>query len=682
MKGTERSKTAACYCFGLVISILFIAGCAGQQGDYLRDGTEYGRTSGSFTGSWWNYYERGCSFADGRFYREAIADFEKAIAGREKDQWRAATHGMNVIDYFPHRELGIVYYQRKEYGKAVAELENSVADAPSAKGHYFLNMARAAKIKREGLDRSAPDLMLQASSSQEITKKFSKVVTGVADDDTYIGEIMVDRYRVPVEPAQQKKVFSIEVPLVEGENNIRVAATDLAGRSTEKFLSIYSDRRGPQIEIANVIVHPNQAMVTGNISDDKQLVSLRINNRNWPITGFSSTYNFRVTVPEEEITIVAADRAGNITRAIVRRDEFAPDRKNYPQLAMPDMPITPEGISESDADEPLLLSLSDSSDSEPPYIRIENLGPEEEETFEDMLLIEGQVIDTSLLVYISINGEPILNRNGKRVYFSKVKKLDEGINNFHIIAADEHGNKISKRIKVTRKIHPLKQTGSRMSMAILPFGGKGDNSGPDDAFHDQLFDSFMEQGRFRLIEREKTAAILRDLEPSRTDLLDPGEAATIGRLVDAQSVLVGTVIESPDSVEIIGRLIHADTAAILAVHDIYAEEKGPAALGSLLESLAFKFKSEFPLIEGILLEVKDNTALIDAGSDKQIKPGMVFLCYREGPSIKHPVTGRPVGQEPRILGKLMVEEVYETSSRAQIVEREYGFVVSDKVISQ
>lgn len=676
--------TARYYLFILIAAALFFTGCVEQKQQYVRDGKSYGSTSGTFRGRWWNYYERGRSFSDGKFYQEAIADFKKAIEGREKDQWRSRTYGMHFIDYFPHRELGIVYYNLKDYNTAITELENSVNNAPSAKGHYFLNKARSAKIKHESLDRSAPQLTLQSSSTQELTKSFTKTVKGVAYDDMFIGSIQVGDQKIPMELAVRKKIFNAEVPLAEGENIIKVIASDLAGKSTEKELSIFCDRRGPQVEVESITVQGNEATVIGNVSDNKQLASLTINNIPWPVSGSAPGYNFKVAVPNEKITIVATDGAGNVTRAFVRREEFGVQQQSYPQLAALDMPMQASSHSQVVSDAPRLLFAAKQAvmqDTDPPYIRLEDLGTEEE-TFEDMLLIEGQVSDISLLIYITINGEPIMNRKGKRIFFSQLKKLKKGINEFHIVAADEHGNKISKTIKVTRNIQKIKQIGSRMSVAVLPFEQKSEPSPLGDIIHDQLLDSFIEQGRFKLVERKKIEAILRELKLSNTDLVNPDEAVKLGKIVAAQTMLAGTVIETPDSVEIIGRLIDTETATILASNDIFGEEKGLASLGNLLDSLAYKFKRDFPLIEGILLEVRDGSVLIDAGTEKQLKPSTRFICYREGPPIKHPVTGKLIGTEPQILGKLKVEEVFEGFSKAEILDQESSFTVSDKVIAQ
>ena len=118
-----------------VLSLLLlpcmIVGCAVEQGKvYIKDGKQYGVTSSLiWRGEWWNYYERGSSYAEGAFWPDAIADFQEAIRQRRNDQRRARTYGLHFIDYFPHRELGIAYYHVGRYPEAIHELETFLADA-------------------------------------------------------------------------------------------------------------------------------------------------------------------------------------------------------------------------------------------------------------------------------------------------------------------------------------------------------------------------------------------------------------------------------------------------------------------------------------------------------------------------------------------------------------------------
>jgi hypothetical protein len=72
-----------------------------------------------------------------------------------------------------------------------------------------------------------------------------------------------------MEPAARRKIFSTEESLDEGENRIRIVATDLAGNSTEQHLTIYSDRQGPRIEIEELSIRNGRMYLQGNVSDDK-----------------------------------------------------------------------------------------------------------------------------------------------------------------------------------------------------------------------------------------------------------------------------------------------------------------------------------------------------------------------------------------------------------------------------
>jgi len=106
-----------------------IGGCAGHHPlpYYVKDGKEYGKVTGNFTNNWWNFYERGISYADGELYVEALADLTRAVGMKDKDQRMARTYVMHFVDYFPHRELGVIYYQTGNLQAAKTELELSLS---------------------------------------------------------------------------------------------------------------------------------------------------------------------------------------------------------------------------------------------------------------------------------------------------------------------------------------------------------------------------------------------------------------------------------------------------------------------------------------------------------------------------------------------------------------------------
>ena len=121
-----------------VFSVLALHGCVSPSTSPVRSaGTDVlsanGKGSTFFRHRWWNYYQRGISYADNRQWPQAIADFSAAIDQRDGDQRMARTYGMHFIDYFPSRELGILFFEIGQYEDAREVLERSIASSPSAK---------------------------------------------------------------------------------------------------------------------------------------------------------------------------------------------------------------------------------------------------------------------------------------------------------------------------------------------------------------------------------------------------------------------------------------------------------------------------------------------------------------------------------------------------------------------
>jgi len=223
-------------CFIFITCALLLSGCVGKQQTQQRQEATSVAAPVDFNGQWWEFYKRGLSFAEKEMYPEATADFLEAIAKQDTDQWQAPIDNGLAVDYFPHRELGVIPVTGKEYDKAIVELESSMASAPSAKASFFLNKVRADKLSRDTTDRKAPEVHFKGSTAPEITSSCTQVVTGVANDDTGLAALTVGGKSVPISLAEKHKVFTTEVALTEGKNSILAMATDLAGKTTGKTL--------------------------------------------------------------------------------------------------------------------------------------------------------------------------------------------------------------------------------------------------------------------------------------------------------------------------------------------------------------------------------------------------------------------------------------------------------------
>jgi hypothetical protein len=299
----------------------------------------------------------------------------------------------------------------------------------------------------------------------------------------------------------------------------------------------------------------------------------------------------------------------------------------------------------------------------------------------EKVYLEGQVKGESPVVGLEINSKPILKRKGKLILFSQFIELADGEHQIVIRARDEKGQVTKKTISIIRRIPKALQLAERMSLTVLPFDQKGDLTAASDFFQDFMIDAIVNQDRFQVVERNKLDIILQEQKLSRTHLFDDKTALKIGRLVAAQSLMAGSIIQSRLGSEIIARMIDTETSDILAVVDIYDEVTDISSMRSLSEGLAIKFHREFPLIDGVVVQKKGNSIFTDLGKGK-IKIRRRLIVFREEP-IKHPVTGKWLGSDNVILGRARVTQVMPELSKADILDGKTETIKPlDKVITE
>jgi TolB-like protein len=71
-----------------------------------------------------------------------------------------------------------------------------------------------------------------------------------------------------------------------------------------------------------------------------------------------------------------------------------------------------------------------------------------------------------------------------------------------------------------------------------------------------------------LVERQKLAALLEEQELALSDLMDTSKAISIGRLMAADYIVTGTVVEMSTSVVIFGRIINIETGEVESVAQV------------------------------------------------------------------------------------------------------------------
>jgi hypothetical protein len=278
-----------------------------------------------FRGKWWHYYQRGMEYSDEKKLDDALQDLKKAVGMREKDQRMARTYGMHFIDYFPHRELGIVYLGRGELDKAIAELELSVRSTESAKAIYYLNAARKAKLSGSGKAVRAPvAINFEKPSETLLTRARSVVVKASAVSDAFISRVTVNGVPFPVEEAKSKISIVQEVSLDDDPKEIRIVAEDLAGNRSVASLPVQVKREGPVLTISLISYErrdqKSYARVLGEVSDGLGIQSVRVGGRQVKANG-ARAYTIDLVVERKDadtLIVQAEDIIGNETVAEVK----------------------------------------------------------------------------------------------------------------------------------------------------------------------------------------------------------------------------------------------------------------------------------------------------------------------------------------------------------------------------
>jgi hypothetical protein len=683
----------------LLLLLLTSTGCAVDQGKiYIKDGKQYGVTSSlTWRGTWWNYYERGSSYAEGEFWQDAIADFDAAIKQREVDQRRARTYGLHFLDYFPHRELGVVYYRLRRHSDAIRELETSLQAVESAKAKFYLNKARQALFGQTGRDTPPPGILVDGPPDGLLTNRFTLTVRGRAEAAAYVSGIAINGRSLFIELAEPSLAFAQDITLHEGLNAINIVAVDLLGRLARQRLTIDADRQGPLLSVGRVelLGEPShqRGRVEGALSDRSRVVRFLLAGQSVPLRS-GGEWEFREEVPlgagMGTLPFEAEDAAGNVTRGEIALSltESGPPgiRKGEPpQEVLPRWALLKPGTIASDLT-PLLptpIRVAQGSAHGLPVIKLTDLAVQQT-VYYDTVYLEGKVVGASPITGFWINGESLWRRKSQQLFFGHLVALKPGDNQFLLEATDEMRNTARQEIVVTRQVQEVRRLASRLRVTLLPPAKKGQPSVLAEAVYDHLFNAFVNQRRFDFFERQQLEAILREQKLSQTELVDPATAARIGKIIGVEGILMVSVTETPQAVEIFARFVDVETSAVLAAEDVYGEDLTLQALRTFAEGLAVKFRRRLPLVEGVVVKTEGRQVFVDLGEKQAIKKYMKLLLFREGEPFKHPLTGKPLGTSTQTLGEARVEAVLEDFSQATMLQPGSSAEVRqlDKVITK
>lgn len=646
------------------VLLFVLLGCtlpASQETKYLKAGKVYGKTRGLFNHQWWNYFERGVSFAEGEFWAEAEADFLLAIKERKNDQRRARTYGMHFTDYFPHRELGVLYYRIGQYDRALQELLESLKNEESGKAKFYLNKTRKELISRQNADQAPPKITLFSPHDRLITNDAGLILSGKAEDDTYVTEIKINGWPLFNELAEKELPFTHRLDLAPGPNRLLVQATDIVGKIATIERTVVLDTNGPMVSLADIEpCADGSLLVTGSALDESAIVSFMINKTEIPAHGNEVT--FIATLPSARLSFYARDEAGNVSEETL--DLLAEEMK--PLLGEKAHPVLLAANYLAGLRLPPMQLAAVITSDKGPVIQLKDI-VDNETTFLDKTFIEGSAFAENQVFSISINETPLQFPPGKRVFFHQVALLAEGENLFTIAIKDAAGNETRERLTINKKVAKVKDIGSRMTLAVMPFAGSSSSAELSDLCFDLFQTHLHDLNRFHLVVRKDKdlEAVLTELKLNQSELVDPATAARVGKIVGAATIVNGTVFQQGGALEVTINHINTETTTLMTSLDVYAESTDLVSIKYLMNGLALKLQRHFPMLEGLIIKIKGGSYYLDLGKTSGLKPEMEVIAFREGAPIKHPVTGKVLGTDTEELGALVVTAVQDDFSIAK-----------------
>jgi hypothetical protein len=314
------------------------------------------------------------------------------------------------------------------------------------------------------------------------------------------------------------------------------------------------------------------------------------------------------------------------------------------------------------------------SEPAPPVIRLEE-SVTQPIIYDDQLYLEGEVMAASPLVAFTINGEAQLpgafpqRQQRHRLFFGVMVSLQVGENRFRFEARDAMGRTMQRDLVVTRQAQEIRQLEARLRIAVLPLGQMGGASALRATAYDHLLAAFVQQGRFRLMDRTELEDVLREQHFSHTAHVDRTTAIKTGKIAAVEGILFGTATEhTQQMLEVIVHFVDVETTELLASADVYGEELELRNVKWLMQGLAWKFQQRLPLVEGMVIERDDTRVFVNRGSQHALKQFMKAILFRDGEVLTDPSTGKPLGQRLERLGEARIIEVSDAFSQAMLLQ--------------
>jgi tetratricopeptide (TPR) repeat protein len=599
------------------------------------NGKTYCKTKGIFReNEWYCHYECALSCIEGECYEQAL----KCLKNTEKlkrdniDQRMVKTYGMHFVDYFLHRERGIIFFKTGKYELALQELSLSVDQEPSERAYHYLDLTRSEIIKQKKIATTIPQIVLfhHSDSSLHLSNNKKIVISGKVTDEQYVSGVFINQKPIFIKKSNQSILFSKELILSEGKHLVEIKAFNILKKKSIKRINFLIDRSGPVVEIQKITAN----RVEGFISDSSGEIVFHINNN--PAQTYKKKTSY-FSIPFDQHTkilkFVAEDKLGNQTNG---------------NISLMDNSLTASNGQTISDTSPLICRKQLT-----PRLDLSHINTNHVVVYKDIIELKGFVDYHKLIQSLVINKKLINKNPAIRIDFSQSIHLKEGMNKIPVSIQYGLNKSISKILNVERKIQKVRQVAQRRSIYIRKVDNENANA---FVFSQLLIKKIIKTKRFNV-------RLNSDYSHSNNDLIIIG----IPLIQSYNSSLDQSEKELESAI-----IIQDSKGNIKNLIDAYCDilNKGTLfQLDFLAERIVENIISKYPLIDGTINKNIDK--LLIATPD-QIKPHQVFVKFnhqelalnkiiQQGDNIivyKETSPDSPFGSETKIIGFSSVKGLY------------------------
>ena len=629
------------------VTILLLTACAVQHPGpiCIKDHAQYGLVDGAFRSRWWNFYERGRSYLEGECLDAAMSDFQTALQQNDQDQRMVRTYGLHFVDYFPHRELGLIYYLLGDLDAAQSEFEKSISQESSSKAHHYLDEVRKKQLKKQVKTVNTPLLVVDFPKNEPIWTSDERIcIQGMASDEQFINDIQINGSPYDFQGSAQQVHFKTEIMLTQGTHHIPIIIKNLLGGSLKRIFEIHVDHQGPMIEIvAFEKLANNMLVIEGIVSDQSDQNHLFVDQTEIDLKpGIKTTFHVKQNIDpdQEKLVLTAIDRAGNKTKAVL---DIVETTQTFGKAFIASREVFQDNVLWGQKSQEISLILSEWKKA--------NL------VYSEKIYLSGCISSKTPLTSFKINNQPVTINQARLVFFNIPYELNEGDNTIQIILENERNQVLIKKISFHRIIPEISRLDARLHVSMSPLKTSDTVIHARNQFQERLHMSFVERNRFFIVPK---------LGETEKQLLNNSNESQIAHLT-----LTGQYVDSRYGVEVAVRLIDNETTQILAVKDVYSDTKDKQSIFRMVDSLSIRIHNEFPIVRGMIQHIADNDIQISLGKN-QLKAQNRLIVF--APS--------HLNKAPEIIGFARITEVEKNTSKLMIVHTQRPISINDRVITQ